>query len=86
MSDLAKTHILFPKDLLKKIDNMVGIGSRSRFVIEASQEKLNRIRFIKNLKAAAGSWSEKNHPQLKTQRGVNRLLKKTRASTAKRLK
>lgn len=83
--ELAKTHILFPKPLLKEVDKKVGVGYRSRFVIEATQEKLARLKALDAIEKAAGAWSLKNHPSLKNQKGVNSFLKKGRASTNRRL-
>lgn len=85
MAELAKTHILFPKPLLKQIDKIAGVGHRSRFVIEAAKDKLARMQFLGVLNRAAGAWNSKKHPSLKTQLGVNRFLKKIRSRTNKRL-
>ncbi len=86
MSELAKTHILFPKPLLRRIDKVAGIGRRSQFVIAATLDKLARIQFSHALKNAAGSWSAGRHPSLKNQSGVNRLLQKLRRKTNTRLR
>lgn len=85
MAELAKTHILFPKPLLKQIDKIAGAGRRSQFVIEAAKDKLARIQFLGVLGRTAGAWSERRHPALKTQAGINRFLKKIRSRTNKRL-
>lgn len=84
MSELAKTHMLFPKPLLRKIDRAVGVGHRSRFVIEAAAEKLARLGFLAALKSSSGAWSSKRHPDLRSQEGVNRFLKKVRRRSSKR--
>ncbi len=86
MAELAKTHILFPKPLLKEVDKLVGTGHRSQFVIEATEEKLKRMKVIEALKSAAGSWTDKRHPKLKTQKDINRYLKKVRAQTEQRIR
>ncbi len=83
--ELAKTHILFPKQLLKQIDKRVGVGFRSKFVIEAAQEKLARFKALEAMESAAGSWTSKNHPSLKNQKDINRYLKKTRIQTHRRM-
>lgn len=86
MTELAKTHILFPKPLLQRIDKVAGVGRRSQFVIEAAMDKLARVQFSRVLKQAAGTWSADKHPSLKNQSGVNRLLKKLRHHTKTRLR
>lgn len=85
MTQLAKTHILFPIPLLRDIDRLVGAGRRSRFVIEATEEKLKRIHFLKTLDATSGAWSTTRHPKLRSQSGVNRFLKMVRRRASQRL-
>lgn len=81
----VKTHVVFPKELLKSLDHLIGKRKRSRFVVEATQEKIERLKFAEVLEKAAGSWKDKNHPDLKTQEDVNKYLKKMRAKTNKRI-
>lgn len=81
----VKTHVVFPKDLLKSLDRLIGKRKRSRFVVEATREKIERLKFSKALDKAAGAWKDKNHPDLKTQEDVNKYLKKTRAKTSRRI-
>ncbi|MEW6684592.1 MAG: hypothetical protein AB1393_00110 [Candidatus Edwardsbacteria bacterium] len=80
-----RTNILFPEDLLEEIKKIVGKGKRSSFVVEATKEKLERMKFLQALNRTKGSWSDKNHPTLKNQRGLNRYLKKIRSSANKRI-
>jgi Arc/MetJ-type ribon-helix-helix transcriptional regulator len=85
MGATRKTQVVFPEDLLEEVDRVVGSRKRSEFVVEATREKLHRLRFAKALRRAAGSWSDENHPDLKTQADINRYLRKVRASTNRRL-
>ena len=59
MGETKHTIIRFPKDLLQEIDALVGDRERSRFIIEASRERLLRMKQGKALANAAGAW--KNH-------------------------
>jgi len=81
-----KTHLVFPKELLEMIDKLIGKRKRSQFVVEATKEKLARERLGKILKKAAGCWTDKNHPELKTKRDVKRFVRNLRKSADKRLK
>lgn len=81
-----KTHLVFPRELLESIDKFVGKRKRSRFVVEATQEKLARKRFLKILGRAAGAWKDKNHPELHTKKDVDKYIKKLRGSFSKRTK
>ncbi len=85
MGATRKTQVVFPEDVLEEVDRVVGSRKRSEFVVEATREKLERLRFAKALRRAAGSWSDESHPHLQTQADINRYLRKVRASTQKRL-
>ncbi len=85
MGVTRKTQVVFPEELLEEVDRVAGSRKRSEFVVEATREKLNRLRFARALRRAAGSWSDENHPDLKTQADINRYLGKVRASTRRRL-
>jgi len=86
MAKNNKTHLVFPRELLEMIDKFVGKRKRSQFVVEATKEKLARERFASILKKAAGCWTDKNHPELKTKRDVERYVRRLRKSADKRLK
>jgi hypothetical protein len=60
-----RTHVLLEEKLVKDIDRLVGTRRRSSFLTEAAQEKLMRLRQIEALKAAAGAWKDRDHPELK---------------------
>ena len=81
----VKVQIVFPEDLLLRIDRMVGGRKRSEFVVEAAQEKLARVLFQKTLKETAGAWSAENHPETRSQKTLNKWLRKTRKETGSRM-
>jgi Arc/MetJ-type ribon-helix-helix transcriptional regulator len=60
-----RTHIVIPQHLAAEIDTLVGKRSRSAFLAQAAEKELMRLRQIKALEAAAGSWKDKDHPELK---------------------
>ena len=51
-----RTHVVLSEQLVKDIDTLVGTRQRSSFLTQAAEEKLMRLRQIKALEAAAGSW------------------------------
>ena len=65
MVSKSKAHLVFPEDLLQAIDKLVGKRGRSKFVVEATKKELKRIQFLQALQEAAGSWKDKDHPELK---------------------
>ncbi len=82
----VKTNLIFPEDLLKTIDRLVGARKRTKFIVEATQEKLERLRFSQALDKAGGAWRDNNHPDLKTQGDINQYLREIQVATNQRLK
>jgi len=60
-----RTHVVLSEDLVKDIDAMVGSRKRSSFITQAAEKELMRLRQVEALKAAAGAWKDKDHPELK---------------------
>ena len=60
-----RTHIVISQELIAEIDIVVGKRGRSAFLKQAAEKELTRLRQIKALEAAAGSWKDKDHPELK---------------------
>ena len=71
-----RTHIVIPQHLAAEIDTLVGKRSRSSFLAQAAEKELMRLRQIKALEAAAGSWKDKDHPELR--QGAGKWVKNLR--------
>ena len=80
----VKTQVIFPEELLKRLDQVVLKRKRSDFVVEAVEEKLKRLNLQSALKSVAGIW--KNRNDLKTDADVKKHLKRLRESDAVREK
>ena len=74
--NIKRTHIVIPEQLATQIDTLVGKRGRSAFLTQAAEKELMRLRQIKALEAAAGSWKDKDHPELK--QGAAKWVKKLR--------
>ncbi len=79
-----RTHIVIPGQLVSQIDQVVGKRGRSGFLVQAAEKELQRLRQIKALEMAAGTWSEKDHPELKP--GASTWVKKMRQENERRLR
>ena len=55
MTNKTKTHLVFPEELLRDIDKLVGKRKRSKFVAEVVRKELKRRRLEKTLEKAAGA-------------------------------
>jgi hypothetical protein len=81
-----KAHLVLPREMLEEVDQIAGKRRRSLFIAEATREKLEKERFLKTLEETKGVWSDKNHPELKTPKDVERYVREKRQSYRKRLK
>ena len=77
-----RTHIVIPEELVARIDIIVGKRGRSKFLTQAAEKELMRLRQLKAVEAAAGSWKDKDHPELK--RGAAEWVEKLRREDEKR--
>jgi metal-responsive CopG/Arc/MetJ family transcriptional regulator len=81
-----KAHLVFPQNILQEVDQIAGKRKRSLFIVKATQEKLQKERFLKTLDETKGAWSDKHHAELRTDRDMEKYLREKRSSYRKRLK
>jgi hypothetical protein len=77
-----RTHIVISEQLAAQIDRLVGKRGRSKFLVQAAEKELMRLRQVKALKAAIGAWRGEEHPELK--RGAAAWVAKVRRQDEKR--
>ena len=65
-----------------RIDTLVGKRGRSKFLAHAAEKELMRLRQIKALESAAGSWKDEDHTELK--RGAAKWVDTLRRQDEKR--
>ncbi len=82
----TKAHLVFPQHILEEVDQIAGKRKRSLFIVQATQEKLQKERFLKTLDETKGAWSDKHHAELISERDMERYLKEKRSSFRKRIK
>jgi metal-responsive CopG/Arc/MetJ family transcriptional regulator len=82
----TKAHLVFPQEILEEVDQIAGKRKRSVFIVKATQEKLERERFLKTLEETKGAWTDRDHAKLKTKEDLERYLKEKRDSYRKRLR
>jgi hypothetical protein len=79
-----RTQIVIPEQSVARIDTIVGKRGRSKFLAQAAEKELMRLRQLKALGAAAGSWKEKDHAELNP--GAARWVDKLRRQDEKRFR
>lgn len=60
-----RTHVVIPESLVRTIDALVGKRRRSAFIADAARREVERRELLAALETTAGSWKDKNHPELK---------------------
>jgi hypothetical protein len=59
-----RTLVSMPPDVVAEIDQAVGVKNRAKFLTEVAQRELKRREQMSALSGAAGSWKDKDHPEL----------------------
>lgn len=75
--------VQIPCDLAAEIDGIVGQRQRATFIINLIRRELRRREQLEALHAAAGSWSELNHPELAG--GADSWIREVRHEAVRRL-
>ena len=83
MNMIKRTHIVISQQLATQIDTLVGKRGRSRFFTQAAEKELMRLRQIRALETAKGSWKDQDHPDLK--QGAAKWVKQLRREYNRRL-
>ena len=82
---MVRTHVVLPKDLVERIDKLVGQQRRSQFLSEAIVEKLSRIALAEAAEEAAGSLAALDVPGWETSESARRWVRSLRTADAERL-
>lgn len=83
---ITRTHVVMPKGLVASIDRVVGRRRRSRFIAEAAEEKLIRLRRIAAFHKVAGSLAESDIPGWETSEAAAEWVRASRRADEERLR
>jgi len=73
-----------PVEVVADIDKLVGKRGRSAFITEVAREEILRRKQRSALRKAAGSWRDKDHPELK--QGAAAWVDRMRAESEERFR
>ena len=79
-----RMHVVFPNELLKEIDELVGPRGRTAFLVETAQAEVRRRRLSEWLRNDEPAWKDEDHPELKG--GSAAWVRKLRAEKSSRTK
>jgi hypothetical protein len=60
--NIMRAHVLIPRETVEAIDRIVGRRGRSRFLIDAAEEKLRRAQVLLAVERVAGSLADEDTP------------------------
>jgi metal-responsive CopG/Arc/MetJ family transcriptional regulator len=78
--DSQKITVTLPRDLLARLREHVPARQRSRFILEALEERLALEEQVTALEETAGAWSDQHHPEMRTDEDIDRWLADLRSS------
>jgi len=82
--DTQKITVTLPRALLARLREHVPARQRSRFILEALEERLALEEQVAALEETAGAWSDQNHPEMRTDEDIDRWLADLRSSWGQR--
>jgi metal-responsive CopG/Arc/MetJ family transcriptional regulator len=84
--EVMRTHVVIPKDVVESIDRTVGRRARSRFLAEAAEEKLARLRRLRAFERVAGSLRDVAIPGWETSESAAEWVSASRREDDERLR
>jgi len=82
--ETKRISVIFPVKVLEDLRRLVPPRERSKFIAEATETELKRLRLEKALRESAGAWSDEDHPDLMTVEDVNRYIRRLRETSMPR--
>jgi Arc/MetJ-type ribon-helix-helix transcriptional regulator len=78
-----KITVTLPQAVLARLRAHVPARQRSRFILEAIEERLELEEQIAALDETAGAWSDQHHPEMRTEEDIDCWLSNLRRSWSK---
>jgi len=78
MPKVKQKVIKFPLEVIGELDRLVQPGKRTEFVVEATKEKLERVKLGEALAKTAGSLKSEDYPEFATSEDVAKWVRELR--------
>lgn len=78
MTKIKQKVIKFPLEVIGELDRLVQPGKRTEFVVEATREKLERVKLGEALAKTAGSLKPEDYPEFATSGDVAKWVRELR--------
>jgi len=78
MAQVKQKVIKFPLEVIGELERLVQPGKRSEFVVEATRERLERLKLGQALAKTAGSLKSEDYPEFATSEDVAKWVRELR--------
>ena len=78
---MRRTHVVLPEELIDEIDRRLGRLKRSKFLAEAAEERLRRLRLLEAFDEVAGSLANGGPPEWSTPESTSAWVRALREET-----
>lgn len=78
-SEMVRMNVLLPADVVEDLRHYVPARQRARFVAQAVERELRRLRLQAALEASAGAWQDADHPELVDGPAIDRWIAEGRS-------
>jgi metal-responsive CopG/Arc/MetJ family transcriptional regulator len=82
----SKIHICCEPSLIKELDKITGERERSKFIVEAINEKIAKVKMKNIVTECAGAWKIENHKNFRTIEDVVKEINEYRKDSDSRIK
>ncbi len=86
MTEMVRTHVLFPKEVLQQFDELVGPRKRSEKIVELIERYLRQQRAIEVTKRYGGAMTPEDHPEWATREEIDRWVREERQASDRTLR
>ena len=84
--DTKRIHIIFPAQIARELDLMLGGRKKTQFIIAATKERLDKMKLAGAIEKATGAWKDKDHPEMTGKNGTKEWVRNQRIQDEERRK
>ncbi len=83
--EIMRAHIVIPREIVESVDAVVGKRGRSKFFVDAAEEKLARTRLAKLARRMVGALADMDIPGWESSEAAEAWVRGSRQEDVKRL-
>ncbi len=84
--DTKRIHVIFPAQIARELDLMLGRRKKTQFIIAATKERLDKMKLSMAIEKATGVWKNEDHPDMAGKDGTKKWVRNQRIQDEERRK